>query len=258
MKLKYLLLLGCLLLAVRFAGAVDTNSVSPAAAAANGFSGKVVDVINAAGYTYVQVDTGDKKLWAVTTEFPVKPGDIVTVGATMPMENYHSKSLNRDFALVYFASSIGVNGTGTGAVPALPPGHPPLNGTNAAGLPPGHPSLTSAGAAAKVELTGIKKAAGGKTIQEIYAAKAKVAGKTVAVRGKVVKYNAMIMGKNWLHIQDGSGSADDGNNDLTITTSTPAAVGDTVLVSGLVSTNRDFGAGYRYSIIFEDAKVTVE
>ncbi len=85
-----------------------------------------------------------------------------------------------------------------------------------------------------------------------------LAGKPVSVRGKVVKYNANILGKNWLHIQDGSGSADNGDNDLTVTTSTPVALGATVLVTGNVSTNRDFGAGYKYSVIIEDANVTVE
>ena len=98
----------------------------------------------------------------------------------------------------------------------------------------------------------------GKTIKEIYAAKAKLAGKSVSVRGKVVKYNAMILGKNWLHIQDGSGSVEKMDNDLTVTTLTPAMLGATVLVTGNISTNRDFGAGYKYGVIIEDAKVTVE
>jgi hypothetical protein len=68
----------------------------------------------------------------------------------------------------------------------------------------------------------------------------------------------MILGKNWLHVEDGSGSAEKKDNDLPITTSAPAALGDTVLVTGTVSTNRDFGVGYKYSVIIEDAKVTVE
>jgi hypothetical protein len=71
-----------------------------------------------------------------------------------------------------------------------------------------------------------------------------------------VKYNGGIMGKNWLHIRDGSGQ--EGNNDLTVTTDAPAKVGDTVLVKGKVSTDRDFGGGYKYPVIVEDAKVTVE
>jgi hypothetical protein len=111
---------------------------------------------------------------------------------------------------------------------------------------------------AAVDLTGIKKADGGQTIAEIYAASAKLAGKPVTVRGKVVKYNGGIMGKNWLHIRDGSGSDATGDNDLAITTATEAKVGDTVLVSAVVTTKKDFGAGYKYAVILQDAKVTVE
>jgi hypothetical protein len=72
----------------------------------------------------------------------------------------------------------------------------------------------------------------------------------------VVKYNSGIMGKNWLHVQDGSGEA--GTNDLTVTTMATAAVGDTVLVKGMAVTDKDFGYGYKYAFIIEDAQVTVE
>jgi len=259
MRTKHLLLPICLLLAIRFALAGDTNSASASITAERGFSGKVVETTNTAGYTYVRVDTGTEKLWATTTEFAVKVGDTVTIPAAMPMSNYHSKSLNRDFDVVYFSGSISVNAGNAGSLPGLPPGHPPIGGGAAgAGLPSGHPSLTAPATAPKIDLTGIKRAEGGKTVQEIYAAKLKLAGTMVTVRGKVVKYNAMILGKNWLHIQDGSGKADNGNNDLTVTTSTPTALGATVLVTGIISTNRDFGAGYKYSVILEDATVTVE
>jgi hypothetical protein len=243
--MKSILLLGALLLPIPFAMAGDEA----------GFSGKVIEATNTAGYTYVQVDTGGKKLWAATTQFQVKVGDNVAVGAGTPMSDYHSKTLNRDFDLVYFTGSIAVNGGGAGA--ALPPGHPPLGGGATPALPPGHPALTTP-AKPNLDLTGIKRAEGGKTIKEIYAAKAKLAGQAISVRGKVVKYNAMILGKNWLHIQDGSGDAGNQDNDLTITTATPTAVGATVLVTGKVATNRDFGAGYKYAVIIEDAKVVVE
>jgi hypothetical protein len=64
------------------------------------------------------------------------------------------------------------------------------------------------------------------------------------------------MGKNWLHIRDGTGS--EGSNDLVVTTAAEVKVGDTVLVSGAVSLNKDFGAGYKYAVIIEDAKLAVE
>ncbi len=91
---------------------------------------------------------------------------------------------------------------------------------------------------------------------EIFGNRSNLAGKHVLVRGKVVKFLPQIMGKNWLHLQDGSGSK--GTNDLTVTTGAIAKVGDVVLVNGVVSVDRDFGFGYSYEVILEDAKVTVE
>jgi len=265
MNMKHLLLIGCLVFPIQLATAQDAapapaKAPSPDAGAA-GFSGKVLETTNTAGYTYVLVDTGSKKLWAATVQFAVKVGDTVTVAAGVPMTNYHSQSLNRDFDVVYFTGGItasGGNSETAVATPTLPPGHPPLTDGTAPVLPPGHPSLTGSTASPDLVLTGIKRAEGGKTIQEIFAAKSRLAGKPVAVRGKVVKYNPMIMGKNWLHIRDGSGSAAENNNDLAITTTTPARLGDTVLVTGIVSTNVDFDGGYKYEVIIQDATVTGE
>lgn len=264
MKTKYLLLLGCLAMPANFALADDAKSAGDVAitqpSQAETITGKVAETMSTAGYTYVLVDTGSKKVWAAAVQFEVKVGDSVSFGATDPMVNYHSKSLDRDFDQVYFTGGItvGAGAAGSPAQPKLPPGHPALPGSTAATLPPGHPPLTGEGAHKKVDLTGIKKADGGKTVQEIFTDHTKLAGKTVSVRGKVVKYNAMILGKNWLHIQDGSGNADNRDNDLTVTSSTPAKLGDTVLVTGSVSLNKDFGANYKYAVILDDAKVIVE
>jgi predicted small lipoprotein YifL len=120
----------------------------------------------------------------------------------------------------------------------------------------GHP-LPSAGKS-DVSLTGITKAEGGKTIQEIFDEKAALAGSKVTVRGKAVKVNSGIMGKNWVHIRDGSGA--NGDNDLTITTTSPILpdVGDLVLVTGTVALDQDFGVGYQYAVILQDAELTLE
>jgi len=253
-KCSTLLIVG-LLLPGALACAADP-AAAPVTEAQN-FTGTVAETMDTSGYTYVQVDTGSQKIWAATTQFPVRKGDTVTVLGGMPMKNFHSQSLNRDFDLVYFTGRITVGGASADAAPTLPPGHPPLNAEAAPNLPPGHPALTGT-PSAKLDLTHIKRADGGQTIQEIYAATNQLAGQIVTVRGQVVKYNAMIMGKNWLHIQDGTGSAANKDNDLTITTATPAKLGDTVLVTGSISTNKDFGAGYKYHVMLNDAKVTVE
>jgi hypothetical protein len=218
------------------------------------FSGKVAETMDAGGYTYVLVDTGTNKIWAAAPQFPVKKGDAVSVPNAMPMTGFHSKTLNRDFDVVYFAGSIPVNGTNSDEA-TLPPGHPKMGG-GGGNLPANHPPVTGGAIAPKVDFTGLKPAEGGKTVAEIYAAGEQLAGKPVKVRGKVVKYNAEIMGRNWLHIQDGTGAV--GDNDLLVTSNDKAKVGDTVLVEGTVAANKDFGAGYKYRVLVEDAKVTVE
>ena len=104
----------------------------------------------------------------------------------------------------------------------------------------------------------VKKAEGtnGKTVAEIFAGKASLKDATVAVRGKVVRYNPGIMGKNWIHLRDGSGSREKKDDDITVTTLDSAAVGDVVLVRGTLHLDRDFGSGYAYPVIIEDAKVS--
>ncbi len=66
-------------------------------------SGKVADVINAAGFTYAEVDTGKEKVWAAGPSVTsLKKGDMVAFTTEMPMQNFHSKTLGRNFSLIYF------------------------------------------------------------------------------------------------------------------------------------------------------------
>jgi len=227
--------------------------VCQAASGQETFSGKVAETMNAGTYTYVLVATGTNKLWAAGPQFAVKVGDTVTVASAMPMDNFHSKTLNRDFPVIYFAGNITVNGGNAGAE-KLPPGHPNISGVADGKLPPGHPALPGKAAPAKIDFAGFKP--GKDTVASVCGASSKFAGKTVALHAKVVKYNAEILGKNWLHIQDGTGK--DGSNDLLVTSTATAKVGDTVLVEGKVALNKDFGSGYKYAVMVEDAKVTVE
>jgi hypothetical protein len=118
--------------------------------------------------------------------------------------------------------------------------------------PPGHGG-SPAVAATSVDLKGIEKAPGGLTVAEVVTQAESLSGKDVTFRGKVVKYTAAVMGKNWLHVRDGSGT--DGAADITVTTTDEAAVGDLVLVKGKVVTKQDFGSGYSYAVLVQDATV---
>jgi len=198
---------------------------------------EVLETMNGGGYTYVQVKSESGVIWAAGPQTSVKVGDRVNLGDGMLMSDFHSETLDRDFEEIYFVGSIEVVGGG-GSVPAMASAH-------GAGDAP-----------AAVEIGTVKKADGGSTIAELYAGKSDLAGKPVLVRGRVVKYTANIMGRNWLHIQDGSGEG--GTGDLTVTTNGTAKIGDLVLVKGTAAVNKDFGAGYSYELIVEEATVTVE
>jgi len=117
-----------------------------------------------------------------------------------------------------------------------------------------HPMPTAE--VADVDLSGIEKAANGVTVAELFATKEQLAGQPVTLRGKVVKVNAGIMGTNWLHVRDGSG--EEGANNITITTGQMADVGDVVLVTGVLTVDKDFGMGYEYDAIIENAEIMVE
>lgn len=228
-------------------------ATAPTPAATSGTSGTVVETMNAAGYTYVYVDNGSEKIWAAAPEFAVKVGDEVMVPEGMAMHNYHSQSMNRDFDVVYFVEAV-LNASS------------PSMGASAMGsadssnmqMPKGHPPLTGQAVPSEIDLTNVKKADNGMTIADIYAGKADLSGKTVSLRGKVVKFSPQIMGTNWIHLQDGSGDQAAGTHDLTVTSGVQVNVGDTVVASGPLTLDKDFGYGYKYDLIMENAEVTVE
>src|SRR5210317_572555 len=225
--------------------AKPSAQTAPAAApeAAPGKTGKVTETMDAAGYTYVQVDTGAEQFWAAAPQFAVQVGDDVVVPEGMPMPDYHSKTLERTFDMVYFVPSVMVGGAQA------------MSGD----MPSDHPSMDGGKTVVEettVDLSGITVAEGGVTIEDMFTKKAELAGKSVSVRGKVVKFTPEIMGKNWIHLQDGTGA--EGTSDLTVTTSASAKMGDTVTVSGVVVIDKDFGYGYAYDVIIEDAEVTIE
>ena len=93
-----------------------------------------------------------------------------------------------------------------------------------------------------------------KTVAALNLNKTALAGKTISATGKVVKVNNGIMGRNFVHVQDGTGDAS--NNNLIVTSKQTAKVGDVVTISGVVAVNRDFGSGYSYPLLIEDASIT--
>jgi len=218
--------------------AAPATTVAAAPAMGGTITGSVLERLDAPPYAYLRIQTASGEIWAAVPATDIANGAEVTVYEPMLMSNFESKTLQRTFDSVYFGM---LDAPGSGA---------------AAG---GNPHAAMA-QPTKVDVGQVEKASGAdaRTIAEAWEQGAGLAGKTITVRGKVVKYNPGVMAKNWIHLQDGSGDVAKGTNDLTVTSLDEAAVGDTITITGTVAIDKDFGAGYRYPIIVEEAKVVKE
>jgi hypothetical protein len=205
--------------------------------------GKVLEARNVEGYTYLKLQTAAGEVWAAVPTSSVKPGAQVVIGNSMVMQNFESRTLNRKFDKILFGQIVDPK-MPFDAAPAAPAAASPHAGVAPAPKP-------------AVSVAPMAKASGpdARTVAEVHAGKAALKGKTVSLRAQVVKVNAGIMGKNWLHLQDGTGSASDGSNDVIVTSKQIAAVGDVITARGVVRTNVDLGMGYAYPVLVEDASV---
>ena len=241
--------------------ALAPSGAQPAANAPPGaVTGKILETMDSGGYTYMKLSSGGGEVWAAVNATKVKRGQTVTVVNAMAMDGFESKTLHRKFDRILFGSLATAGGA------------PPIDAAAAqqGQMPPGHPDASdpkfremmasqhAAAAQGPADVGSVKvpKAEGGKTVAEVFAERKDLADKDVTVRGKVVKFLPEIMGRNWFHLRDGSGTADKKDNDLTVTTSETVAIGDVVVVKGKVKTDQDFGAGYAYPVLIEDAKVS--
>ncbi len=229
------------------------KAVEPTTSATGSITGTVLETLDAAGYTYMRLKTPNGEIWAAVPKVDVKKGSEVTVVNAAPMDGFESKTLKRKFDHIVFGNLGGGPNVAVSPSP-LAPGHAsPMD--REAQVAAQHSGVAKS--PSDIGTIKVKKAesADGKTIAEIFAYKTSLKDAPVAVRGKVVKYNPGIMGKNWIHLRDGSGSPEKKDNDITITTLDAAAVGDVVLVRGRLHLDRDFGSGYSYPVIIEDGKV---
>jgi hypothetical protein len=194
----------------------------------------IEEIIQTSNYSYLRAMEGDKEIWLAVNSQEVKKGGTYYFKNEMEMSNFKSKELNRTFKSILFVQEFS-------AQPMVVAKTLPMDAKRGKQAPELKKGIS------------VKPAEGGITIAELYAKRDNYAGKTVKIRGEVVKYNNDIMKTNWVHIQDGTN--DSGNFDLTITTSDVVKVGDVVIFEGAITLNRNFGAGYAYEVIMQDAKL---
>ena len=226
-------------------------------------TGKILETMDSGGYTYMKLSSSGGEVWAAVNAAKVKKGQTVTVVNAMPMDGFESKTLHRKFDRILFGSLAEPGAAAkAGAIDAaaaqqgqMPPGHPDASDPRFREMMAAQHAAAGQGPA-NVGDVKVPRADGGKTVAEIVGQRQAFADKEVVVRGKVVKFLPQIMGRNWLHIRDGSGSAENKDNDLTVTTDDTAAIGDVVVIKGTVRIDQDFGAGYAYPVLIEKATLS--
>ena len=223
----------CMIVSATFVWAGE--SPVPDSHEAASVSGEVLEVRDVESFTFLRLRTDDGVTWAAVARAPVRRGSTVTIENVTVMHNVESKSLNRTFPTILFGTLADSEEGAT--EPAKGTITPPLIRAAFTGDTP------------------VAKASGAnaRTVAEVVTRSAEFKDQIVAVRGKVVKYHPEIMGLNWVHLRDGTGSAVDNSNDLLVTTTQETRVGETVTARGVVRTDMDFGSGYAYKVLIEEA-----
>ena len=193
---------------------------------------EVQEVIQGNSYTYLKVKEGDTTHWIAISKSAMEVGETISYKNPLEMKNFTSKELEQTFETIYFVGRIDKESSSSASEPASQSSHQkPVVETKEISVEP-------------VE--------GGISIVELYSNRTAYANEVVRIKGQVTKVNLGIMGKNWVHLQDGTGDA--GSNDLLVTTQETVALGDIVIFEGTVALNKDFGSGYSYEVLMEDAK----
>jgi len=192
-------------------------------------AGVVLETMDSAGYTYMQIKEGDKTFWIAVNTTPVHVGDSITFNEQMWVEKFQSKTLDRTFDKVMFASEARTSTSST--------------------HPSSHPQIQKN----KLKSTvAVEKAQDGYSVEELFLQRTSLKEKKVKVRAIVTKVSIGIMKRNWVHLEDGTGR--EGTDDIVFTTTkaTPK-LGSTVLAEGILRVDKDFGYGYFYPVIVEEA-----
>lgn len=195
----------------------------------------VKEVLQTSGYTYLRVKEGDKEEWLAVVKIRAAVGQTFTYNDAATMTNFFSKELNRTFKEVLFLSKIILS---TDAEETT--------------LKASHNSIPGS----EVKENKNKKidpVEGVISIATLLENKKLFTGKTVKIRGEVTKFSSTILNKNWIHIEDGTNFS--GKSDLTITSIQKVKVGDHITVEGIIAVDKDFGSGYFFDVIMEDAKL---
>lgn len=242
-----------LILVVVFSSCVKNKNgqMSQVQATDSGKSFEVAEVIQGSTYTYIRAKENNSEFWMAISKQEVKPGEVYFYTEGLPMQNFHSKEVDRTFDEIYFVSAISKTPIQNGGMSSGAMGE--MGGMGAMGGNNNMPAHSGKVGSEQNSSITVEKLAGEITVAQVFANRNNYSGKEIEIKGVVVKVNKEVMGKNWIHIQDGT--SDNGNFDLTITSTDVAELNEEITVRGKIVLNKDFGYGYSYEVIMEDAQI---
>ncbi len=209
----------------------------------------VKKVMQTPDYTYIEVNESEEKdYWAAIAKQDIQAGNTFYYSEALEMKDFYSKTLDRTFGSILFIDKINKTGSQMREDHSdMPSSNPQMNRQN-----PHSTNHTGRKPVAQKPSISVEPVEGGISIAQLFSNPEKYKNEQVKIKGQVVKVNANIMNRNWVHIQDGSSA----NNkfDLTVTTTDIVNEGDVVIFSGTIHLEKDFGAGYYYPVILEHAK----
>jgi hypothetical protein len=193
---------------------------------------KVKEVLPTSKYVYLYVNEGEEEFWVATIKQEVNVGDSYMYKGGILKKNFESKEYNRVFDVVYLVTNL---------VPI----------TKTANSESFQKKEDNSQLNSPVKESELIEHEGSVKIVDLVANPQKYKGQNIQLTGRVSKINPNIMKRNWIHLKDGS--KDD--YDLVITSNTFVPEGSIITVEGVVTLDIDFGAGYKYDILVENAEL---
>ncbi len=196
--------------------------------------GQVMEFMDASRYTYVKLQQDDNEIWIALPQTNLEKGETIYYVSGIEMHSFESEELDKVFDTLYLVGAFGKT-------------------PNFVNESQSRPEIDMHGGKSEPLSERIAAPKGGTSLADLFENPDKFNEKIVLVKGKCVKVNRNIMGKNWVHLQDGELDGEGQPLDLTITTQEEIPLGAIVSLEGIIKVDRDFGSGYKYDLIMEDA-----
>ena len=221
----------------------------------NIFYGKVLEIKPAMGYKYLKIDEKGKEVWVAIANAPVKIGDKIGYDKKTKMANFKSKTLDQEFKEIYFASEVYLPQKATG-----PKSMKQMLGLGTAKKDP-HAGMGRGMSLEPEEETPAKPFVKKDTytVEEIHMWRKSLKDQIISIKGSVYKVSRGIMKLDWVHVGDDTGNEKKLTDDLVFTASSAKVEkGDKIIAKGKVIVDKDFGYGYFYKVIIQDASFEVQ